>query len=559
MELHQLLAIGRRWLWLILLSITIAASASYLASKSAAPLFRTKTTLMVGRIIQDPDPNASDINLGSMLAGTYAQLAQREAILRGVVESLDLPIYWGALASQISTAQVPRTQLLEIYVVDTDPVRAKILADEVARQLILQSPSGPSGSNQEQIAFIQTQLEDLKTKIEDAQEQEAQLREELDAANSALQIQNLQNQIDLLNTKIAGWQETYSNLLVTTQGGEINSLTVVEEAAIPNRPFSPNVRQNVLFAVAIGLILAIVGIVVIEYADDTLKSPNEITKQLDLPVIGYIGETRNSEGGKNGLYVSHYPRSPVAESYRALRSNLRFMDVDKPLKSILVTSANVDAGKTSVAANLAAVIAQGGKKVILLDADLRKPSIHEFLNLENDYGLSGIFQNGLNVSEAITTLDDEKLFVITSGKTPPNPSELLASEGMDLILGRLKEMSDFVIIDSPPSIVTDTIDLSSKVDGVLIVIRPGHTRKKAAKAMMEHIKMADARVLGVVMNRIPQNEIANFDGYYNYPNYYSDENYFQLEDEPNLIGNLKKVFKDFKMGIAMLRGRFINR
>jgi capsular exopolysaccharide synthesis family protein len=206
----------------------------------------------------------------------------------------------------------------------------------------------------------------------------------------------------------------------------------------------------------------------------------------------------------------------------------------------LVTSPNIDAGKSSVAGNLASVIAQGGKKVVLVDADLRKPSLHEYFNLENDYGLSGIFLNGLSINEAIKSPDHEKLHVITSGQPPPNPSELLSSDGMDLILGRLKELYDFIIVDSPPSIVADAIDLGSKVDGVLIVIRPGFTRRKFAKATLEQFAMSNSRILGVVLNRIPQKELVAYGGYDYYSPNYSEGNDSEGETKLDLQGYLQK-------------------
>ena len=179
-----------------------------------------------------------------------------------------------------------------------------------------------------------------------------------------------------------------------------------------------------------------------------------------------------------------------------------------------------------------------------------------FLDIKNDYGLTGIFQDGLNFSEAVTVLDNEKMIVITSGESPPNPSEMLASERMDQILGRLEELVDIVVIDSPPFIVADTIDLGSKVDGVLIVIRPGFTRKKVAKAMMEQFKMSEARMLGVVLNRIPQKGLANYGGYYYDSPYYSKGDYFEGENMSQEEGQLQRYRTVVQSKINKLRERY---
>ncbi len=433
------------------------------------------------------------------------------------------------------------------------------MANELANQLILRSPTGEGSQDQIRRDFIFGQLDDLQIQILDTQNDIVELQEQLGVINSASELQNTRNQITALQQKLTTLQATYGTLLSNTQQGATNTLTIVESAGLPTNPIGSNKTVIIALAAGIGFVLAAGAAYLLNYMDDTFKTPEEITELLGLPVIGIIGETEESEDDRNGLYVSRYPRSPVAESYRTLRSNLKFMGVEKPLKSILVTSVNVDAGKTSVAANLSAVIAQGDRKVILVDADLRRPSIHEFLDLDNDYGLTGIFQNGLNVSEAITVIDDGKFNVITSGDSPPNPSELLASDGMDLILGRLEELSDLVIIDSPPTIVADTIDLGSKVDGVLIVIRPGFTRKKVAKAILEQFAIANARILGVVMNRIPQKALADYNVYYYYSPYYSDGNHSEGVDKLDEQGYLQKHIGGMRTGISRFRERYVNR
>ncbi|HEX7973449.1 MAG TPA: Wzz/FepE/Etk N-terminal domain-containing protein, partial [Anaerolineales bacterium] len=166
MELRQYFATIGKWFWLILLSVIIAAGASFFASKATTPLFRTKTTLMVGKITQKPDPNSADIYTGQQLAYTYTQLVRREPVLKGALQTLGLPLNWEGLANQVSASIVPQTQLIEISVVDSDPRRAKALADAIGQQLIEQSPAGTSNASNEQVVFIQDQLKDLKAKTE---------------------------------------------------------------------------------------------------------------------------------------------------------------------------------------------------------------------------------------------------------------------------------------------------------------------------------------------------------------------------------------------------------
>jgi capsular exopolysaccharide synthesis family protein len=217
-----------------------------------------------------------------------------------------------------------------------------------------------------------------------------------------------------------------------------------------------------------------------------------------------IGETKSFET-ENGLYVSKNPRSPIAEAYRSLEPTFILGD-DQPLKSILITSTDIGVGKTSVAANLAAIYAQGRKSVILLDADLRKPSIHEYVKIPNDFGLADVLLDGTNVDAAITDLESVKIGVIPSGQPyDNNPEELLTSEKMDQILEILENKVDFVIVDSPPLIVSDALFISTKVDGVLIVLgRDTPVGNQYWRCWSN--KRADARVLGVVLNGIAKKE-----------------------------------------------------
>ena len=527
MELRQYFAIVWKWKWLVALAVIIAAVSSYLASRAATPLYQATTTLVVGRAIENPNPDFTELYSGQQLAQTYIQLVKREPVLRGALESLGLEFDWSFLAGQVSARLIPQTQLIEITVVDSDPLRAKALADAVAQQLALQAPGASSGSDSEQIAFAQAQLDDLKGKIEEAQDEIDRLQAELDAAISARQIQDLQNQINVLESKLSGWQLTYSQLLTFLEGGDTNALTVFDEARVPRQPFSPNTELNVLTASAIGFALAVAGAFLIEYLDDTVKSPEDVERILGKPILGFVAEMDLSEEfGKDRVYVSEKPRSVIAEAFRGLRTQLEFADEEKPLKSILVTSPGPGEGKTTVAVNLASVLSHSGKRVILIDGDLRRPRIHRMLQIENRNGLSDYLSDQGKLSQIGHLWDSsQKLIAVPSGNLPPNPVELLESNKMTLLLDKLKEYSDILVIDSPPFIVTDPLVLSNKVDGVLLVVQPERSNLKAAKAAYEQLERAGARVVGIVFNRIPRSRAYYYRGYL--PYYGGSFHYYQ--------------------------------
>ena len=243
----------------------------------------------------------------------------------------------------------------------------------------------------------------------------------------------------------------------------------------------------------------------IEYLDDTLKTPEDINRDLGLPVIGMIGKMDGKQNGER-VYVAENPRSPVAESYRTLRTNLEFASVDKPIKTLLVTSADPTSGKSTVAANLAVSIAQGNRRVALVDADLRRPALHKILQVPNRVGLSDLFRSQTPPPNALRKWGEPPTLIMTSGNLPPNPTELLGTRKMEQILADLEKVTDMIILDSPPFIVSDPIVLSAKVDGVLLVIKPGATRIEAAQSMLEQLQRAGAWVVGVVLNPISLKE-----------------------------------------------------
>jgi non-specific protein-tyrosine kinase len=512
MELRQYLTIIGKWMWLVVLSVIIAGGASYFASKAATPLYRTKTTLMVGRTTQNPDPTTSDFSTGQQLASTYVQLARREPVLRGVIDSLGLQVNWQSLAGQVSSAVIPQTQLIEVGVIDSDPYRAKVLADAIAEQLILQSPTGSSSTNQE-IEFIRSQISDLKEKIESGQNELKRLQQELDSANSASQIQNLQNQINVLDTKISGWQDTYSQLLVFLEGGNVNALTVIEEATIPSAPISPNTMMNVLLASVIGIILAVGGAFIVEYLDDTIKTELDVERTARLPTLGGISRIKGGNY-KEKLIAVREPLSPAVEAYRVLRTNIQYSEANKHLQTLMITGAGPSEGKSICLANLGVVMAQSGLKVIIVDADLRRPVQHEIFGLSKIAGLSDALLNiKSNVKDYIKASQQENLRILTSGFVPPNPAELLGSRKMGEIIEELKSEADIILFDSPPTlVVADSRMLSYLMDGVIIVNDAGHTRTSEAKRAADELRKVQSNLLGVVINHFPTTN----DGYYYY-------------------------------------------
>lgn len=516
MELREYLIPLRKWWWLIVTATVLGAVSAFVATQFQVSQYRTKATLMIGQAISNPNPTGLEFYTTQQLAGTYADIALRQPVREATMEVLGLS--W---LPEYSARLVPNTQLLEITVIDTVPERAQAVANVLAEQLVLQSPTGQNDPQRQE--FIASQLDQLEVDISATEEELSRLQSELGEMISARQIADAQTEIASLRAKLNTLQANYASLLINTEQGALNSLRIIEPAALATTPINDNTVVTVLLGAAIGFVLSAGAAYLMEYLDDTVKTPEEISSAIEAPIIGFIAATSANGDAKHYAVVAESPRSAVAEAFRTLRTNLEFAGVDRPLKTILITSPSPGDGKTTVATNLAVIMAQGDRQVVLMDADMRRPRIHRFADLSNSFGLSDVFRNKMDLSEATQSwAASENLAVITSGSLPPNPAELLNSSRMGEILEELSAQADVVIIDSPPVMVSDPAILAARVDGVVIVVEPGRTNVVAAKALSEQMKRADARVVGVVLNRIPRRPGYYYGGYKHYyaPYYY---------------------------------------
>jgi len=520
MELRQYASVIWKWLWLIVLATVVAATFSWLAAKDQPPIYETSTTLMIGQTIEKVDPNYSDFYTSERLAQTYSELIKREPILKATARALGFEDQWRSLQSQVAVNLVAGTQLMEITVTDTDPQRAKLIADQLANQLLdITQASRPQDENR---AFIQQQSASLPPKIEAAQQEIQKLEADLSEAFSARQIQDIQTRINTLEGQINDWQATFAQYQLLLGDTGVNVLTVIEEAAVPTTPIGPQRLMQVALAAAIGLILAVGAAFLIEYLDDSLKSPDEVTKTLGLTTLG--GITRISgDNPPDKLITVRHPKSPISEAYRVMRTNLQFSSLDRPLRSLVVTSPNPIEGKSTTLANLGVVMAQAGKSVVLVDSDLRRPMLHKIFQVSNKEGLTTVLLEEEPLLDGrLQETGIENLRLLTSGPLPPNPSELLGSQKMRTLIERLEAEADVVVFDTPPALpVTDAVVLATQTDGVLLVAEAGKTRRSAALGAVENMRQVGANVLGAVLNRLSPRRSGS---YYYYYYYYAEDN-----------------------------------
>ena len=517
MELRQYLSIVWKWVWLIALAAGIAAVTSFFWNAHLPKIYQASTSLMVGQSLANPNPNSGDIFTSQELAQTYIQIAKTDPVLQGVINALKLNMSTDQLGNNVSANIIQGTQLIELRVLDTDPRRAQAIANEYAHQLIAQAPSPNDPTEVARRDFAQNQVQDIQGKIEDAQKKIIDLQNSIATATSARDIADKQGQVAALQTQINQWQITYATLLSTLAPRASNYLSVVEPARLPTSPIAPNVPTSVLLATAIGAALAAVGAFLIEYFDDTVKTSEDVTESLGLFSLGAIGHIW-AQDPADRLIAAKFPRASHSEAYRALRTNIQVTNLDKPVKTLLISSTNPKEGKSITAANLAVVMALGGSRVLLVDADLRRPEQHEIFGLSNEFGLvSALLSPDAALDAYLQPTTTENLQVLTTGPLPPNPAELLDSARMQELIERLKERFDVVIFDTPPVLPRiDAAVLARHVDGVMLVVDAGRTRRDSAIRAKNSLAHAGGRLLGVVLNRI-----SSHDSYYYYY-YYSD-------------------------------------
>ena len=498
MELKQYFMAIKKWWWLLVASTLVATVAGYIGVSRMPRVFQATTTVVVGQGLQSANPNSQDLYISQQLAQTYREMVTRGPILGGAAEALGLT--YAPSSQNVNAWLVAGTQLMGIAVRDTDPERARALADAIVQQLILQTPN-EIAEDQARRSFVQTQLGNLEQSIQDTEAEIVAEQAKLDAANSARAIQQHLANITALQERLSTYQATYSSLLGSVEG-RTNYISVFEPASTPTRPISPNVMTTVAMAAAIGLVLGVGGALSIEFLDDTVKTRDDLQRTVQLTTLGSIYRDAGNDG-KPWRIPLEEGHSLMAEAYRTLRTNIRISSVDDPIHTLIVTSPGAGEGKSTTTVNLGIVEAQAGKSVILVDADLRRSALHKFFSLPSTGGLTDILlQDELAVDGWLQETGIDNLRLLTSGPLPPDPANLLGSKKMHQLIECLKQEADLIIFDTSPTIVSDTAILALEADAVLLVVDAGRTRRGAIRRSIDDLQRAGADVLGAVLNRV---------------------------------------------------------
>lgn len=308
-------------------------------------------------------------------------------------------------------------------------------------------------------------------------------------------------------------------------------LSMIAPATAPQSPSAPVASINLVAGLIGGIFLGVLITVLRATLDNRIRGELDLRRITDAPLLGAIRFDANAT--KKPLITQTGPQSPRAESFRQLRTNLQFANVSGHAKTVLVTSSLPGEGKSTTATNLAIALADAGQAVCIIDADLRRPMVNEYLGLDRSAGLTTALVGGADVNDLLQPWGASSLYVLTSGQIPPNPSELLGSEEMKQLLARLEQVFDSIIIDAPPLLpVTDAAVLSQHVGGVVVVVGAQKLRRQDLQKSLDALELVGSSVLGVVLNRLP----SKGPDAYSY-DYYS---YGRVEEQSNDAGRVRR-------------------
>ncbi|MFJ4267041.1 polysaccharide biosynthesis tyrosine autokinase [Paenarthrobacter nicotinovorans] len=279
-------------------------------------------------------------------------------------------------------------------------------------------------------------------------------------------------------------------------------LSIIMPASAPAEPSAPNTKLSLVVGLVGGLAVGLMAAILRSTLDNRIRGEADVRRVTNAPLLG--GIAFDQDASKKPLLTQAAPQSPRAESFRQLRTNLQFANVTGQARSVLVTSSLPGEGKSTTATNLAIALAQAGQTVCLVDADLRRPMVNEYLSLDRNAGLTTALLGAADVNDLIQHWGDDNLYVLTSGQIPPNPSELLGSNEMKHLIGRLEQAFDTVIVDAPPLLpVTDAAVLSQNVGGVVLVVGSQKLRQQDLEKSLNALNLVSSNILGIVLNRLP--------------------------------------------------------
>jgi polysaccharide biosynthesis transport protein len=449
---------------------------------------------------------------------TQIELMRSRPTAEATIKKLGLNTTPQDLLKHVTVTEAGQTNIVNVTATDASPEMAVKIANTMAEEYVV-------AARDAQRASITAAADEVERRLEDAQTQIIAIGHRI--ASSKNESADLTAELQIATGTYSTLAEKLESLRISEQL-ETGPGRITSPAVSDPRPVSPKPLRNGVLGLIIGIVFGISMAFLYEYLDNTIKSTEEAEKLFGAPVLGTIPADKLEKGQKRRLALVESPGSSTAESYRVLRNSLDFVNFQKDIHTLLITSAAPGEGKSTVAANLSAALAQAGKKVVLVSVDFRRPTTDQFFNVNNMIGLSDVLLGTHSLKSALQRPGEEQLLVLTAGKMPPNPSELLSSHKMQEVLHALGEWGEWIIIDSPPLLaVADPASVARWSDGVLMVSQAGVSTREAGAKAMQLLEKVGARTVGVVIWGLDESRAGTAGygyyagGYYYYASYYS--------------------------------------
>jgi len=513
----------RRSLWAIVLAVVVAGTATYAVSAwIIPPVYQATVRLVVQPRSSLNAADYNDILAGQRAAATYAEMLQslplqEEALRRlGYSEAQLLQFAIDEYPYELTAQPLRDTQIVELSVESTDRKLATELANTLVDIFIQENEERQTSRFTETQSSLRDQIAALEADLALQNDRLAALTDPADQSQTELQISRLQDSLSQLGLTLQDIQ------LAELQA--VDLLTIVEPARLPQLPIRPRKVLNTAIAAVLGAVLAIGWAFLRDMVDTHVRDAEEIAALTQSPIIGQIWYEPEVVGtnGEGRLAMIEKPLSLTAEAFRLLRANLQFVAVDRALHTLLISSPGPTEGKSTVALNLGVAIASAGQKVIIIDADMRRPRVAAYAGVEDSPGLSdALVSHTPDIKAFLQSVPGvEQVWVLPPGATPPNPAELLGSQRMAEILDACSQIADYTIVDSPPLLMTaDSVLLAARTDGVLLVVEPGHSDRRALSQVVEQLQRSAVCLLGTVLNKMPTSSGTGYPYYSYYRSY----------------------------------------
>ena len=500
--------IVRKWAVAVLALTVLGAVVAFAVSKAMTPLYQAKGNVLVVAGVGQSGSGAGDLNLSAAEATTTAAtLMTAPPLLQSVINAQHLNEPLSTLAGNVAATPQTNSELVDVSVTDPSPMRAARIGNAIMSAFVAQITQQNTDRINQAGAALQAEINQVQAALNQSEQQLANAT----TAEATTLRQEIGDQTSLLSQLTLNY-----GTFRATQQQNLETVSVATPASAPTTPSSPRALFNTGVGALAGLLVGITMAAILEFLDQGLKTGEDVRQRLGVPCIGLV--PRHTTPGTGRARIERDTLA-ASEAYRRLRTSLLFASPDSTLRSVVITSARSGEGKTETAANLAVALASTDQRIVLVDADMRRPDLHRIFSRPLQGGMSELIMSvrpgeRLSLGSAAAT-SQPNLTLITAGTIPPNPSELLASKRATLLLHGLEAAYDLVVIDTPPiDAVPDALNLAAEATATLVVIDAGRTNATQAAATIEALRSVGANVIGVVLNRAREPRKPDYYYYY---------------------------------------------